>query len=51
MHNRNIPIHDFNFIDSNLREGEQFRGTHFTIEDKREIAQLLDRCGEEYMEL
>jgi len=34
-----------------LREGEQFRGTHFRIEDIREIAQLLDAFGVEYMEL
>ena len=51
MHNRNIPVQAFNFIDSTLREGEQFRGTHFTIDDKREIAKLLDRFGVEYMEL
>lgn len=51
MHNRNAPIQDFHFIDSTLREGEQFRGTHFTIDDKREIARLLDRFGVEYMEL
>ena len=51
MRKRNIPIQAFNFIDSTLREGEQFRGTHFTIDDKREIAQLLDRFGVEYMEL
>ena len=51
MHNRNIPFQGFNFIDSTLREGEQFRGAHFTIADKREIAQLLDQFGVEYMEL
>ncbi|MYD08797.1 MAG: homocitrate synthase [Chloroflexi bacterium] len=51
MHNRNIPVQGFNFIDSTLREGEQFRGAHFTIEDKREIARLLDQFGVEYMEL
>ena len=51
MHNRNIPVQGFNFIDSTLREGEQFRGAHFTIDDKREIAQLLDQFGVEYMEL
>ena len=51
MYNRDIPANGFNFIDSTLREGEQFRGTHFTIADKREIAQLLDRFGVEYMEL
>lgn len=51
MHNRNIPVDGFNFIDSTLREGEQFRGAHFSIDDKREIAQLLDQFGVEYMEL
>ena len=51
MHNRNAPVQEFHFIDSTLREGEQFRGTHFTIDDKREIAQLLDRFGVDYMEL
>lgn len=51
MHSRRIPIQTFHFIDSTLREGEQFRGTHFTIDDKREIAQLLDQFGVEYMEL
>ena len=51
MRNRDIPVQNFHFIDSTLREGEQFRGTHFTIDDKREIAQLLDRFGVEYMEL
>ncbi len=51
MHNRNAPVQDFHFIDSTLREGEQFRGTHFTIDDKKEIARLLDRFGVEYMEL
>ena len=51
MHRRDIPIGGFHFIDSTLREGEQFRGTHFTIDDKREIAALLDQFGVEYMEL
>ena len=51
MRNRNIPVQAFNFIDSTLREGEQFRGAHFTLDDKREIAELLDRFGVEYMEL
>ena len=51
MYNRDILAGGFNFIDSTLREGEQFRGAHFTIDDKREIAQLLDRFGVEYMEL
>ncbi len=51
LNQRNNQIQEFHFIDSTLREGEQFRGTHFTIEDKREIAQLLDAFGVEYMEL
>lgn len=51
MRNRNSSIHEFNFIDSTLREGEQFRGAHFSIDDKREIAALLDEFGVEYMEL
>ena len=51
MHRREIPAGGFHFIDSTLREGEQFRGTHFTIDDKREIAALLDQFGVEYMEL
>ena len=51
INSRNSQIQEFHFIDSTLREGEQFRGTHFTIEDKREIARLLDAFGVEYMEL
>ena len=51
MHSRRHPIQHFHFIDSTLREGEQFRGAHFTIDDKREIAGLLDEFGVEYMEL
>ena len=51
MHSRRNPIQHFHFIDSTLREGEQFRGAHFTIDDKREIAGLLDEFGVEYMEL
>ena len=51
MHSRRNPIQQFHFIDSTLREGEQFRGAHFTIDDKREIAGLLNEFGVEYMEL
>ena len=51
MFNRTAPLPGFNFIDSTLREGEQFRGAHFSIDDKREIASLLDAFGVEYMEL
>ncbi len=51
MRRRHIPVQQFNFIDSTLREGEQFRGAHFTLDDKREIAEHLDQFGVEYMEL
>lgn len=51
MRNRNAPLQDFYFIDSTLREGEQFRGAHFTIADKLEIARMLDLFGVDYMEL
>ena len=51
MHRPIIPVGSFHFIDSTLREGEQFRGAHFTLADKREIARLLDDFGVEYMEL
>lgn len=48
---RHVPIQEFHFIDSTLREGEQFRGAHFNIHDKLEIAHLLDEFGVEYLEL
>ncbi len=51
MRRREIPVDGFHFIDSTLREGEQFRGAHFSIADKLEIAALLDCFGVEYMEL
>ena len=51
MFNRSVPVQDFHFIDSTLREGEQFRGAHFSIDDKREIAHKLDKFGVDYMEL
>ena len=51
MHSRRNPTQTFHFIDSTLREGEQFRGAHFTIDDKREIARMMDEFGVEYMEL
>ena len=51
MHSRRNPTQTFRFIDSTLREGEQFRGAHFTIDDKREIARMMDEFGVEYMEL
>ena len=41
----------FNVIESTLREGEQFEGCHFSLDDKLEIAAALDAFGVEYMEL
>ena len=38
-------------IDSTLREGEQFAGAHFTLEQKLRIVELLDAFGAEYAEL
>ncbi|MCY4525425.1 MAG: homocitrate synthase [Anaerolineaceae bacterium] len=38
-------------IESTLREGEQFEGCHFSLDDKLEIAAALDAFGVEYMEL
>ncbi len=42
---------NFNVIESTLREGEQFEGCHFSLDDKLEIASALDAFGVEYMEL
>ncbi|MDD9954689.1 MAG: homocitrate synthase [Anaerolineaceae bacterium] len=42
---------NFNVIESTLREGEQFEGCHFSLDDKLEIAAALDAFGVEYMEL
>jgi homocitrate synthase len=50
MFGRN-PISKFHIIDSTLREGEQFRGAHFSTDDKLEIAAALDAFGVEYLEL
>ncbi|MHB8605536.1 MAG: LeuA family protein [Thermoplasmatota archaeon] len=37
-------------LDSTLREGEQTPGVDFTLEEKLEIAQLLDSFGVDYIE-
>jgi homocitrate synthase len=42
---------DFRIIDSTLREGEQFASAHFTSQDRRDIARMLDAFGAEYIEL
>jgi homocitrate synthase len=51
MYTQNTSIEEFNVIESTLREGEQFKYTHFSLEDKLEIASALDAFGVEYLEL
>lgn len=46
-----MPLNDFRIIESTLREGEQFSRGHFTLDQKIEIARVLDDFGVEYMEL
>ncbi len=48
---RATSFSEFNVIESTLREGEQFEGCHFSLDDKLEIAAALDGFGVEYMEL
>ena len=38
-------------VDTTLREGEQFAGACFRLEDKLEIARRLDQFGVDYLEL
>lgn len=46
-----MSLEQFNIIESTLREGEQFVNAFFTLEQKIEIARLLDAFGVEYLEL
>ncbi|OQY87349.1 MAG: homocitrate synthase [Chloroflexi bacterium UTCFX4] len=46
-----MSLEKFNIIESTLREGEQFVGANFTIDDKVRIADALDEFGVEYLEL
>lgn len=41
----------FSFVETTLREGEQFYSAHFTSEQRKTIAQALDAFGVEYLEL
>lgn len=41
----------FSFVETTLREGEQFFSAHFTSEQRKTIAQALDAFGVEYLEL
>lgn len=46
-----MPLEKFAIIESTLREGEQFVNAFFSIEEKIQIATLLDAFGVEYLEL
>lgn len=46
-----MPIERFSIIDSTLREGEQFAGANYTLDQKIEIVKLLDEFGVECIEL
>lgn len=41
----------FCFVETTLREGEQFYSAHFSSEQRKAIAQALDAFGVEYLEL
>lgn len=46
-----MSLSQFSIIESTLREGEQFVNAFFSIEEKIQIATLLDAFGVEYIEL
>ncbi|MGB8647319.1 MAG: homocitrate synthase [Anaerolineae bacterium] len=46
-----MSLDKFNIIESTLREGEQFVGANFTLDQKLRIADALDEFGVEYIEL
>ena len=46
-----MSIKNYSIIESTLREGEQFVNAFFSIEEKIQIATLLDAFGVEYLEL
>ena len=46
-----MSIQNYSIIESTLREGEQFVNAFFNIEEKIQIATLLDAFGVEYLEL
>ncbi len=46
-----MSLEKFNVIESTLREGEQFVGANFTLDQKLKIADALDEFGVEYLEL
>ncbi len=46
-----MSLENFSIIESTLREGEQFVNAFFSINEKIQIATLLDAFGVEYLEL
>ncbi len=46
-----MSLQQYSIIESTLREGEQFVNAFFSIEEKIQIATLLDAFGVEYLEL
>ncbi len=49
-----VPMHlpeRFAFVETTLREGEQFASAHFTSEQRVAIARALDAFGVDYLEL
>lgn len=46
-----MSLQEFAIIESTLREGEQFVNAFFSIEEKIQVATLLDAFGVEYLEL
>lgn len=46
-----MTIRNCSIVDSTLREGEQFELTHFSFDDKIEIATALDAFGVDFIEV
>ncbi|WP_420644266.1 homocitrate synthase [Candidatus Leptofilum sp.] len=46
-----MSLQNFSIIESTLREGEQFVNAFFSLEEKIQVATLLDAFGVEYLEL
>jgi homocitrate synthase len=48
---KNTIMRRLTILDSTLREGEQFVNSYFTLEQRLEIARLLDRVGVTFIEV
>ncbi len=46
-----VALKEFRICDSTLRDGEQTAGVSFSIEDRKEIATLLDKIGTHQIQL